>query len=328
MTAAPGDIARFAARFIERLGDPERFRTDPAKGANDEFGITVVYRANVNGDCDIDGSYDHNLRQITCAEAASAGRERFTILHELGHALGRLDADFNDWLFTYRGSGRLEEERVANAFAAAILLPDHLVAEHIPAEGPTAFDVMTLAGSTTASREAVCVAAANRLRGPGLVAVAVGDTVRFAATRGLPFGIPRNSDQAAAGFFARAARVGHARQDQVRIVLPSGDPSSPLMGDACCDNGYTFAVLMDHNAPWVDLTPTGGDDAHEIDCDACDRTRFTYARPCRDCGDRPCPDHGCSCPPAATRRARKCQTCNIDLPTAAPPGQDHCDNCG
>jgi len=333
VSANPRDVDNHAARLIERLGDLDPFRLDPAGATSAKFGITVQYRTHIDSDCDIDGSYNHEQRVIKVAAAASPGRRRFSVLHELAHALGHTDPALHDWLFTFAAAGRLEEERVANAFAGAVLLPKELVDEHIPDVGPCAWDVAQLAAASTASREAVCVRASQRLRGPGLVALVQGPIVQFAATRALPFRVARGSDQGSGSFFARASARGRLRENGVRIRFPgTGNTSSSLSADAeADDDGYLFAVLMEHRAPWQPLTPIqSGPEGHEIDCDECDRTRITFAPECRTCGDRPCPDHGCACTRGLFRRAkpRHCRNCNIELPSGAPAEADLCDNCG
>lgn len=325
MTASYQDIDQFVKRLATRLGDPEPFRTNTQQ-AVERLGFHVVFRDDAGGDCDIDGSYHHATGQIVCAEAASPGRRRFTILHELAHGLGRTDDEFANWLFQFKGAGRLEEERVANAFAAEILLPAELVDTYIPAEGPMAFDVLQLAKASTASREAVCVRAASRLRAPGLVTLSQGQVVQFASTRGVPFGIRRGSDQGPTSFFARAPRIDHHRETGVRISFPSGNSSETLIADAyTADDGYTFAVLMEHSAPWQDLTPIAdGPDGQEVDCDQCDRIRISFRR-CPECGDPVCPEPGHTCPCTRKRESRKCAHCGMDLPSGAPPDALFCD---
>ncbi len=332
MNADPRQVDAHARRLVGRLGEEKPFRLNPEPVVAAKFGITVRYRRDITSDCDIDGSYDHERRVITVDEAAAPSRQRFTILHELGHALGRDDGELQDWLFDFALTGRREEERVANAFASLVLLPDNLVAEYIPSEGPCAYDVQQLGELSSASREAACVRASQLLRGPGMVVLSRGRTVQLAVTRTLPFGIRRETDMGTDSFFERAARSLSFRQSGVRLRFPGTQvESSTLEADAVTDaHGYTFSVLMEHSAPWVSLTSVvSGPSGHEIDCEQCDRSRITYGAECRHCGDRPCPEHGCACDQHPYVAAvRRCRECNVELPIAAPVTIVLCDMCG
>jgi Zn-dependent peptidase ImmA (M78 family) len=326
--ASASDVDAHARRLVEALGDDEPFRRDPEAAVTSAFGITIRYRTKVLSDCDIDGSYNHDEQIVTVDAAAIAPRRRFTILHELAHALARLDEQLADWLILFDSSGRLEEERVANAFAGLVLLPDALVDRHIPTEGPCAYDMRQLAEASEASREAACVRASQRLRASGLVVLSHGSTVQLAITRGLPFGLKRGSDMGPDSFFATASTRATARRSGVRLRFPGTDNlSSTLEADAVSDDhGYTFSVLMPNGAPWVPLTSTtDGPLGHEIDCDLCDRTRVSFTAECRTCGDRRCPDHGCACDRSQPQRERRCEDCNITLPAAAAPDVVYCD---
>ncbi|MGZ4755370.1 MAG: ImmA/IrrE family metallo-endopeptidase [Acidimicrobiia bacterium] len=332
MNADPKQVDAHARRLVRCLRDEKPFQLDPEQAVEAQFGITVRYRSNVSSDCEIDGTFDHEQRVITVDEAAVHSRRRFTILHELGHALGREDAELQDWLFGFAAAGRREEERVANSFASLVLMPDDLVAEHIPSDGPCAYDVQQLADASSASREAACVRASQLLRGPGMVVLSRGQIVQLAITRGLPFGLRRNTDMGPDSFFARAAEAPPLRQSSVRLRFPDTQvESSTLEADAVTDGqGYTFSVLMEHSAPWVSLSAiVSGPSGHEIECEQCDRTRITFAAKCRRCGDRPCPDHGCACEQRPRVTAdRRCQACNLALPISAPPTVVLCDMCG
>ena len=326
------DIESHAFRLVQRLGDLDPFRSNPEAAITSSFGLIVEYRIDIDGNCDIDGSYHPERRTIRIAKAASPGRRRFTALHELAHALGRSDSAFQDWLFKFDDAGRVQEERVANAFASAVLLPELIVNEYIPDIGPCAWDVVQLATASTASREAVCVRASQRLRGPGMVALMRDSVMLFSASRALPYRVTRNTDQGPGSFFARASEYGRLRETGVRIRFADGKVTSDtLMADAYADDkGYLFVVLMEHSAPWQVLTPSSlGPDGFEIECEECDALRITWARECPICGDHPCPDHGCSCRRQVSRRGsiRRCRNCNIQLPTAARPEVEYCDNC-
>ncbi len=328
MSADPRQIDAHARRLVETVGDTEPFRDDPQATVESVFGIEVRYRDNVLSDCDIDGSYDHKARLITVDARTIATRRRFTILHELGHALVRYDAMLADWLIHFDEGGRHEEERVANAFASLILLPDSLVDHHIPAEGPCAFDILQLAEASNASREAACVRASQKLRSAGLVVLSQGSTVQLAISRGLPFGLRRRTDMGPDSFFADAATREATRRSGIRLrFADTENQSSRLEADAATDDrGYTFSVLMETGAPWVSMTAVpSGPLGHEIDCDLCDGMRITFRAECPTCGDRPCPDHGCSCDRPAPATVRRCQVCFMELPSAAPDGVDLCD---
>lgn len=332
MTTDSRDIESHANRLVQLLGDIEPFRYDPEAAILSSFGLTVEHRVDINSDCDIDGSYHPERRTIRIAKAASSGRRRFTALHELAHALGRTDPVLQDWLFGFDGAGRIQEERVANAFASTVLLPESIVSEHIPDVGPCAWDIVQLAAASTASREAVCVRASQRLRGPGMVALVKGSVVLFSASRALTYSVARNTDQGSGSFFARASMHGQLRETGVRLRFAGSNmTSNTLIADANADNnGYLFAVLMEYNAPWQALTPAStGPDGFEFECDECDFVRITWAPECPICGDRPCPDHGCSCrkQPSRIGSVRRCLRCNIQLPVAAGPEVEYCDNC-
>lgn len=57
----------------------------------------------------------------------SSNRKRFTCAHEIGHFVKRVDAasdyEYYDFRDTFSGSGVDPEERFANSFAAALLMP-------------------------------------------------------------------------------------------------------------------------------------------------------------------------------------------------------------
>lgn len=83
--------------------------------------------------------------------------------------------------------GILLEDAACDAFAAQILLPAHLVDQHLDAKGPTASAITLLWETSNASRMAVCVRAAQHLPAPGHVLLLdpVG-RLAFAASHGLP----------------------------------------------------------------------------------------------------------------------------------------------
>jgi Zn-dependent peptidase ImmA (M78 family) len=78
-------------------------------------------------------------------------RQRFTCAHELGHYVqrankGELEFQFKDERAKLASLGTNADERFANAFAAALLMPEHLVRGHrnlSPMEAALKFGVST-----------------------------------------------------------------------------------------------------------------------------------------------------------------------------------------
>lgn len=77
--------------------------------------------------CSVFGYYEHRTHEpsvIHVHPSATFARDSFTILHELGHHVQRQHADWMDVRFEVsRTLGTLWEERVADAFAAELLMP-------------------------------------------------------------------------------------------------------------------------------------------------------------------------------------------------------------
>ena len=333
MVARNSEIQTHVRRLIDQLqelvGDLQPFRDDPAAAIASRLDFLVEFREQRFNQCGIAGSFHPEKRLIVVGLAMSAGRVRFTALHELAHALGHQDAIFQDWIFALEPQGRLAEERVANAFATQVLLPSSMVDAFIPVEGPSAWDVIQLWKKSLASREAVCVGAAQRLCYPGLVALVHGSTIQFAAGHSLLFQVSRDSDQGAGSFFDRATKNLTLRENDVELRLPENQFSGTFMADAYRDDdGYAFVVLQEHGAAWAPATTFVAEPVlYELECPLCDRTRVTPVRVCPKCGDHPCPDHGCSCKlaPWIDPKILHCEQCHIELPKAARPGTRFCD---
>ncbi|MCG8371359.1 MAG: ImmA/IrrE family metallo-endopeptidase [Proteobacteria bacterium] len=99
--------------------------------------------------------------KVAINEAHHRHRQRFTLAHEIGHMLLHAEGDrvFVDRRFfrnAWASSGELREEIEANAFAAALLMPEALVREHLDAErGITDIDVFRLATQFAVSEQAM-----------------------------------------------------------------------------------------------------------------------------------------------------------------------------
>lgn len=264
------------------------------------------------GGCSVDGSYRKGPPpRITVAEAASRARRRFTALHEYGHHLVKLDAEIHEVFATFDDGGMALEEAIADAVAAELLIPDALVDQFIDAKGPTARAVVDLYHATSASREATCVRAAQRLLGSGYVMLSEEAVARFTATVGVPYRVARGTSQGADSLPAKAASRGTARE-QSRVVFASGKPGELLFGDAVLDDGYVFAVFTDRPS-WERLTLRNAADiapSYEGSCRRCDSDFTVSYSFCTHCNEPRCPRCGhCWCDTKVQRATRTCTVC-------------------
>ena len=139
MVTRNSQIQDQASRLVDQLsavvGDLDQFCQDPATTIVDRLDIKVEFRSQGKSPCGVAGSFHPENRVIVVERAASLGRVRFSLLHELAHALGYRDSEFQDWIFGLKQGGPNAEERVANTFAAELLLPTATVDQCIPKRG-------------------------------------------------------------------------------------------------------------------------------------------------------------------------------------------------
>lgn len=112
------------------------FPVNPIKVAN-RLGIKVLRD---DSDKNIDGRYDVDKNVIYLNTRQSLLRRRFTVCHELGHAIMKHGSSPRDNSKSYSRSDYDPKEVEANAFAAALLMPPQAV-KNCVARGYT-FDQM------------------------------------------------------------------------------------------------------------------------------------------------------------------------------------------
>lgn len=270
--------------------------------------------------CEVAGSYRRTPQGavLTIVRALSAARERFTVLHELGHYIQRTNRVTARSLAAEPSRDRQLEERACDEFAARILLPDETVSLHIAASGSTAASVVRLMRSVSASRSACCVSAARRIPAPGHVLLLDEHGVLlFAASVGLPRPA-RLSDQSRCTLIHQALGGRTARVADARVSYRDGDwLGEALHGDASWHRTYLVAVLTADHVPWGGLSVRPADATTPIArtwlCAnlACGN-QFPAHHRCENCGKPRCPDCGhCSC--AERRPPRTCTRCFLEL---------------
>lgn len=269
--------------------------------------------------CSVEGLYHEPNRSIVVQQASSGRRTRFTAIHEFGHDRARHDIDVARHLAAMsEGASRRAEERVADAFAAAVLIPERAVDEVLGGKQPTAHHVVELfhRADVAGSREACCVRIAQRMRGEGYVLVAEGNLMRFCATVGGAYAIGRNAAQDGVGLLRRAAERGTATDPVARLRFPDGRLTSEYAGQAVADHMYTFAVLTDATTlPWGGwIAPRKAEgDAPEIACPDCDDVTEAWQRCDTNSSHRVCSTCGwCECrTPRAKVPEKICDLCTL-----------------
>lgn len=312
----------------------DQLASEPFRALN-ELGFELRFRAEpeIVGDCSVAGSFEVGPPPvINVVVAASVGRQHFTALHEYGHRLVLNDAEIQDVFFEDRDGGRRLEEDICDAIAGQLLIPDSRVDEYIDSKGPTAHAVLNLIHATpNSSREACCVRAVERLRGPGHVMLARDGIAQFTASRGTPYRVRRATAQGDEHITAKAAQRGTCREE-APVIFASGRPSDRFFADAAADDdGYVVAVFVDAKPPWISglaLASRDRTDPAEAYCTHCEVDFTTLAAPCPKCRDYfHTPGCGrCSCGPAVSDRL--CTQCFLRRPLSNFTGDSEvCDVC-
>ena len=296
-----------------------KLRWNPAEAIASIPGVTVkVDQTSRSGVCQIDGTYDSETATITYRQVKDE-RDRFTLLHELGHHLLAQDErwwyDIRPLLDKMRYGFRVEE-RIVSDFAARVLIPDE-EANAAFARGVTAESVVRLYEGSPASASACLVRA---LAEPGERLVILADhhgEVRFALSSGSPYAPDRTVNQPA--LEATAQRALDSPDGTFRgmglgpIRYASGRTFANVHYDVAVHGHLLFAIVtaMPRDRR---LDPDPG--RWSLDCErGCgEYTPNESAGFCNQCQQHRCPRcRGCACTAAANRT---CAGCFTELPVA------------
>lgn len=318
-----------------RPGASAALSADPIRQLAAWPGIAVmaVPPVETDGGCSVAGGYfaDVDPPVLAVADDASRGRRAFTVLHEFGHHLQQTQSTLMAVLLAEPDRGTLLEEAACDAFAADVLIPGHLVDQHIGG-GVTAASIADLWRATSASRAAVCVRAAQRLTTPGhVVLVDTLGVVQFAATHGLP-PIRRGSRQGhipvVRDALTSTRRRAHGR---TRMAYRDGITGQELIAAAADIGDYLVLVAVTDHATWESgfhLPPGDAGPRPTVwICEHCEHEFGTFDRACSRCRSYTCPACGrCSCAPAVAER--RCEKCCMVLPARLfAAGSARCSDC-
>ncbi|WP_431310167.1 ImmA/IrrE family metallo-endopeptidase [Litorihabitans aurantiacus] len=312
-------IARLLIDAIKRDKgyDIEELRLDPGTELA-RVGIPrVEVRPLPEQDCPVAGYFDHRTEVIVLHPSWTEARDRFTLLHELGHYVQRVTPAWADaWCLLPTAEGNRVNERVADEFAGQLLIPDNAV--DLKAGSTTAQQLATEHKRlSTASRSAL---AYRSLEGAGIgddVAVAVCDLdglVIYARATGRLWAPPTQIAQPGfAGLIAHASQAASGLASGILdpgLVSRSGNIQDGLVADVALDHErrYAFVVVrLAHRYAqplWVDRTT-------ECPNPACGEAFVpeTTMSKCPVCNSHHCPSCGsCDC---ISDASPSCPDCNI-----------------
>lgn len=319
-------VAAATARLVASLPAETRFRLahEPIP-ALEGMGVCVLeldsgLRADV---CSCDGAYfalPYVTRPtITYLRTPGSRRQHFTLLHELGHHLVRSRELLLSEIADYEGDRDQLEERICDAFAGLVLIPDEVLQSVVGNRRPVAADLRNLFDACQGSREACAVRLAQRLRCDGYVALLdpKSRSVRFASPSpecGYPWArgtlIPPDHHAwsvISTGVYRGEGEVAWASRHRRNYWL-----------DAVLDGGVIHAVFASDRY-WV-ATGLGilSDPSRTVatpmlmsgHCAHC-RARVFGTHACDKCGDvtcRTCGRCGCGAP---QRSAGVCNRCHL-----------------
>lgn len=311
---------RWASELVEMLSDEERalLGDDPVHGIEQVVGVIPQPTESLpprgaHGACDGFSNFDAGIIRYV----PTAGyRDRFTLLHEVGHWLIEQDDDLINWLGEQDDEARLIEQ-ICDFVAADLLLPDALLDGFLDGAPPTAEHIPALVDLAKASRHVCAIGLVSRISCASFAVIVDPETMRIiGAARGhdcRPYGWAGNL--VPAGSPLRVAAPGASRALQSSWPYPNGT-SRDLYLSLHHDGRYVYGIFAENNLWGVaGLTISSVDDSRRFDGEVtcpCGYSGPTSNYPCSVCGQSPCPRcQECSCHRRARIESRgRCAGCS------------------
>lgn len=302
----------------ERLDfDLATLSDDPESGLIEHPEITVQYDSLPPAGCSVFGYYEHRTNEpsvIHVHPSATLARDSFTILHELGHHVQRHHSDWMDVRFQVPiPVGSLWEERVADAFAAELLMPAETFEPDMSVL--SARSLSDMHSKTLASRAAVAMRALELAPKNTQVTLVVADAegvVSFAqSTSEDVFRPARGHRQPSIASLVTTAQEsdGFAEGEIAGLDALSGWRQSELKVDLALDHTRTYAFAVIRPARRYGNRTVWERREHDCPNAAC-ASQFAVdetVETCAKCGDPKCPDcRTCSCEPSQTSNCPDC----------------------
>lgn len=280
--------------------------------------VSAVPSSDATDACSCDGAYFHDQRAICYVATPRSRRENFTVLHEFGHHLVMSDDEMLSELADADAEGGVAvEERICDAFAGRILIPDGAVVAVLGGRRPRAADVRALYDATAGSMEACAVRLAERIGCEGYVALLDRQRreLRFASPsaefnygwrRGTALPADHPAWQAGAdGTYVGEGDVVWTSRSRKRFWLDAIGAGGIVIAIFSADCYWPHAGLTILDEPGV--RPAGPQGYSGI-CRHCGGPAWGM-RACEVCGDarcRVCGRCGCGAPAPAIKICTKC----------------------
>jgi hypothetical protein len=302
---------------------------DPEEAVSASPELSLEYDTSPRAGCSVYGYYHYRINEpavILVHPSLTRDRDSFTIVHEYGHHVQRQHAIWANLLYSLPAGARTKlEERVADAFAAEVLIPaDSFTLDSSWLKARTLAEVhqMVHASRSAVAMRAIEIAPSNDngtvvvcdVDGVVIFARAAGDDV-FTPARGI-------SQPGLAALVKKAVESdGYASGDlQGGLRAASNWIQDDLRGDVALDFSGLYAFVVLRSTQLYGREQTW--EQHEFECSnpACELV-FTVdgsVTICPICRDPRCPDcNTCACEPPA---ASTCTNCWMALSVAEQSG--------
>jgi len=303
---------------------------DPESAVAGSPELDLEYETNLAQGCSVYGFYRYREGQpsvILVHPSLTAERDNFTIVHEYGHHVQRHHRDWVDVRYSLPATrGEKVEERVADAFASTVLIPE----DALPT-GTNRLSARALAsvhGRVRASRSAVANRVVEVASSEEDCAVVVCDEegrVIFARATGSEVFTPARGivqPGLATMFQSAASADGHVIGDLAEgLRALSGWIQTELSADVALDFSGAYAFVVLRPVQVFGREQSWAMREHECVNPACgiDFVVDGSVQICGKCRDPKCPECStCSCEPAADAF---CKACFIALSVAEQSGQ-------
>lgn len=296
---------------------------DSAIAASSE--LEIEYDLSPRDGCSVFGYYRHRPGQpslIVIHPSLTTERDTFTLLHEVGHHVQRQHLEWANTRYRLPElTGARLEEKVADAIAAELLLPDELGFSHLDAT-----HLAEMYAMSRASRSAIAMRAVD-IAGDESAVVAVVDhrgMVIFARACGNDLFAPARGriQPDLADLVERAFTSGGAIEAEFRgVVTTSGWAQSDVIAQVAMDYTQAYAFVVIRPTQRFGRVPSWDRFEHECSNEACGLVFVVdeQVTRCVDCGDPKCPDcNRCACEPAL---GGVCENCFMALSIAEQAGQ-------